>query len=119
MPLPRHHLSTRLPPPKTRQIINELYPALLPLIPERLDFDVGLVDIFTAFGGAPPWEGAPGQSCRNDTLAAAYPPCECFCDDQATPSIAGNALIAQKILSDELEDLTSFSVPFVLPFFFK
>ena len=108
-----------MPPP--HQVVNELYPALFPLIAEA-NQPSGLVDIFTAFGGAPPWEGQPHESCLNHTSYAA---CEWICDDQVHPTAAGYVYLAEwflesaKALLAKAHKSTCRSDVFVMPFFLK
>ena len=95
--------------------------ALFPLIAEA-NQPSGLVDIFTAFGGAPPWEGQPHESCLNHTSYAA---CEWICDDQVHPTAAGYVYLAEwflesaKALLAKAHKSTCRSDVFVMPFFLK
>lgn len=102
-----------IPPPLLRQgaygmnetVINDLLPALVPLIATRANStnisDGGVsmgstIDIYTAMGGVKDWrEKQPAKGC---TVNSSYPPCAYWCDaqscDQCHPNDVGYAHLA-------------------------
>ena len=78
--------------------INTLFPKLIPQMQRRTAGVVGVIDMFSAFGGVADWRNRFPTSC---TLDSTWAPCAWWCDaqscDQCHPNDNGYTHFAEAV----------------------